>query len=442
MKNFKLKKLLGIALVGGLSALSASTVFAAADDTISNTATLTFDVGGVPTILESSEAGNTTTGLGGGTSTDFIEDRVINFTVAEVGAATSTVIASTTAQVQTFTVTNNGNAPQDFLLAALQQADGTVDPFSATVDNFAPTNVSVFVETVNGGYDAVDDVNIMIDELAAGASVTVYIVADIPAVADGSLAVMTLVAQVAEGGLAAVDPTAAGNAGAAIMSDNNGNVSPVGTFDNGVTTTVAVAGATTGDDPAAMDTVFNDPAGATAIDEDSTGTDTQDVAQNGQHSDSDSYTVQAATLSVSKNAVILWDPVNGSTSPKAIPGAYMTYTLVVSNGGAASGDLTSLGDTLSASLALDPDFVTNAGPGNPTNNAGESFTITHGGGSARTATSPAVCTGVLAGGDGCDITGQDITIDFTTIMPVDGGYAAGELGAGETVTIMFNTIVQ
>lgn len=442
MKNFKLKRLLSLAFIWCLSTLSASTVYAAANDTISNTATLTFDVGGAPTILESSEAGNTTTGVGNGTSTDFVEDRLINFTVAEVGAATSTVTASATAQVQTFTVTNNGNAPQDFLLAALQRANGTADPFGGVVDDFAPTSVSVFVETATAGYAALDDTNIFIDELAAGANVTVYIVADIPAVADGSLAVMTLVAQVAEGGAASGDDSVAANAGAAITNDDNGNTSPAGNYSNGAAAGIIAAGgaATNADVATTMETVFNDPAG----DLDSAAG--AGATQNGQHADSDSYTVQAAALTVSKNAVILWDPVNGSTSPKAIPGAYMTYTLVVTNNGAASGDLTTLTDTLPASLALDSDFVTNAGPGNPTNNAGESFTIAHAGGSTRTATSPAVCTGVLAGADGCDITGQLITLDFATIMPIDAGggspYVAGELKAGETVTIVFNAIVQ
>ena len=447
MKSFKLKRLLGLAFIGGLTALSAPTVFAAAGVTITNTATLTFDVGGTSTILESSPAGNTTTGLGGGTSTDFIEDRLVNFTVAESNALTSTVIASSLAQVQTFTVINNGNAPQDFLLLAIERASTTADPHGGVADSFAPTNVKVFADDGVGGYIAADDTDIFIDELAAGASRTVYIVADIPAVADGTLAVMTLVAQIAEGGTASGDDTLIASAGAAITNDDNGNVSPGGTFGFGAQTVIVAAGgaSTSADDSAVMDTVFNDAAGeldATAA---------AGATQNGQHADSDSYTVQAASLSVSKNAAILWDPVNGNTNPKAITGAYMTYTLVVTNNGAASGDLTQLGDTLSLSLALDFDFVdgTAAAGANAaaiqfttTNGVGESFAITHGGGSGRTALSPATCTGVLAGADGCDITGQDITIDFTTIMPIDGAYAAGELKAGETVTIIFNAIVQ
>ena len=443
MKNFKLKRLLGLAFIGGFSALSASTAFDAAGGTISNTATLTFDVGGTGTVLESSEAGNTTTGVGGGTSTDFLEDRVINFTVAESGGATTTVIAGATEQVQTFTVTNNGNDTQDFLLAALQQADATAEPHGGgTADSFNPTSVMVYVESGGAaGYlaGAGNDDGIFIDNLTSGSSATVYIVTTIPAATpDASVAVMTLVAQVADGAGTGIKTDA-------IMGDDNGNVSPIGVFSNGAvdTTTEVVAAATNADDPTTVEVVFNDPTG------DSNSAAGADAAQDGQHSDSDSYTVQAAVLSVSKNAAILWDPVNGNTSPKAIPGAYMTYTLVITNSGAASGDLTSLADTLSGSLVIDEDFVdgTDAAGTLPaamtaTHAAGETFDVAHSVGSGRA--DPISCT-AAADADGCDSTlvaGGVIGLDFTVLMPIEGAYTAGELKAGETVTIVFNTIIQ
>ena len=435
MKNFKLKRLLGLAFIGGLSVLSAPTAFAAAGVTITNTATLSFDVGASSFTLESSPAGNSNTGGGNGTSTDFVEDRLVNFTVAESDGLTKTVTAGALAQVQTFTVTNNGNSTQDFLLAAIERAAATADPHGGVADSFAPTNVKVFVDDGVVGYIAADDTDIFIDELAAGVSVTVYIVSDIPAVADGSLAVMSLVAQIAAGGGAAAQ-------GAAIMNDNNGHASPVGTFSNGGTTTVAtgavaLATANVADDPTLEELVFGDAAG----DIDSTAA--AGAANNGQHADSDSYTVQAAALTLSKTALILWDPVNASTNPKAITGAYMTYTITISNTGAASGDLTTLADTLSGSLALDPHFVTNAGPGNATHVAGESFDISHGG-VGNTRADPVSCT-AGADADGCDAgtaAGGAISINFVALMTGDAGYTDGELKPGETVTIVFNAIVQ
>ncbi len=454
MKNFKLKRLLSLAFIGGLTALNAPTAFAAAGDTIANTATLSFDVGVDSFVLESSPGGNTSTGAGNGTSTDFIEDRFINFTVAESGGLTQTVTAGATAQVQTFTVTNNSNALQDFLLAAINRttAPVTADPHGGVDDSFDATNVQVFVETDGiPGYlaGAGNDDAIFIDELAAGANVTVYIVSDIPAVADGSLAVMTLVAQIAAGGAASADDSVAANAGAAITNDDNGNISPAGTYNNGVTGVGAGAVNNIADDPLTEQVVFGDAAG----DIDSTAA--AGAASNGQHADSDSYTVQAAALTLSKTAAILWDPVNGNTNPKAITGAYMTYTIVISNTGAASGDLTTLADTLSASLALDPDFVDGTAAAGASaaaiqatniNGIGESFDIAHGGGSTRV--DPVSCT-AAADADGCDAglaAGGAISIDFTILMVGEtvgaDTWTDGELKPGETVTITFNSIVQ
>lgn len=435
----------------GLSALSASTVFAAAGDTISNTATLTFDVGGTPTVIESSEAGNSTTGIGNGTSTDFVEDKVINFTVAEVGGTTTSlgVVPNATLRVQTFTVTNDGNAPQDFLLAALNQANGTADPHGGVVDNFDATSVQVFVETDSvAGYTAADTA-IFINELAATASATVYIVSTIPGtVVNGDLAVLTLVAQVAEGGTASADDAVAANAGAAIANDDNGHVSPAGTYNNGVTAVAAGVASTIADVVTTMQTVFNDAAG----DVNSAGA--ADVVQNGQHSDSDSYTVGAAVLTVTKTASLLWDPANGNSNPKAIPGAYMQYTITVANdaGAGASGDLTTLGDTL-ASMGLDPDLIDGttaalAEPGAPESAAGDSFRVDTSGTGRNAALNVSTlatnyCT-AAADADGCDYAGATLTIDYTLLesMDAEAGYTAGELKAGESVVIVFNAVIQ
>ncbi|MDT8451806.1 MAG: hypothetical protein RQ936_03545, partial [Gammaproteobacteria bacterium] len=53
------------------------------------------------------------------------------------------------------------------------------------------------------------------------------------------------------------------------------------------------------------------------------------------------------------------------------------------------------------------------------------------------------CTAVDdAPNDGCRAAAQLITIDFATLMPVEGAYTAGELKPGESVAITFNAIVQ
>lgn len=424
MKNLKLKRLLSLAFIGLLSALNASTVFAVAGDDIVNTATLNFLVGATPTSVDS----NTVT---------FKEDRLLNFTVSTVDVASVAVAPSATAQITTFRVTNTGNGTQDFSLSTLNALTGVDDPFvvGGDTDSFDVTVTDIFVNSVQdaaGTYLAGTDTATYIDELAPGSFVDVFVLSTIPAVtlplANGDLSVVSLIAQVATVG------TGSGNQGTDIVADDSASA-----------------------DVATEQTVFGDIAGSAV----------GDAVTDGQHSSDSAYIVGAAILSVAKTSVALWDPVNGNTNPKMITGAYVQYTLVVTNDAAAgaSGFLTTMTDTLATAgvglggLALDPDFVdgTAAAGALPaaiqatnTNGVGESFDIAHGGGSTRT--DPVSCTSIDdAPDDGCLVAGQLITITFTTLMgaediaPVGAGaedYAAGELKPGETVTIVFNAIVQ
>ena len=60
------------------------------------------------------------------------------------------------------------------------------------------------------------------------------------------------------------------------------------------------------------------------------------------------------TLAITKTSSVVSDPVNGTTNPKAIPGATMRYCLLVTNTGAAAATSVALGDTLPATLAFTP----------------------------------------------------------------------------------------
>ncbi|MDH5611779.1 MAG: hypothetical protein OEY66_04920 [Gammaproteobacteria bacterium] len=457
MKNFKLKRLLGLTLIGGLATLNASTVFAAAGDTISNTATLNYNVASVAQTAITSAAA------------DFVEDRKIIFTVAESGGATTSVSPNGILQVQTFTITNNGNATQDFLLTALNRTTGTADPHGGANDIFDATSVQVRVDsaltTVLPTTDVFDgiatDSAIFIDNLAAGTSRTVYIVSTIPGtVTNAQVAVMSLVAQVAEG-------AGTGVAADAIMLDDNNHVSPAGTFSNGTQTTAAVAGATNVNGALTVETVFADVAGTL----NSAGA--ADSASNGQHSDDDSYTVSSAALTVTKAVVPLWDPINGNTSPKSIPGAYMQYTITVANAGPAAAVLTTLSDALQAavgSLALDPNLIlataTTPVPGavvgvDIESAIGSGIRINTaagvGAGTSRLSAGLTYCTGDIgdADTDGCAYTGGaggtlSITFSDAALASIAGmlaeagppAYAEGELLSGESVDIVFNAIVQ
>jgi uncharacterized repeat protein (TIGR01451 family) len=309
-------------LLGLVAVFSSSHVFAVAGDVISNTATVNYIYQGNPLVQESSPTGNILTGVGNGIATTFVEDRRINFSVVSSDAAAIDVASSQSQAVLSFTVTNNGNASQDFLLTAVNTSPS---PFAANTDNFDPATMQVFVEQgSNAGYLLAEDTEVFIDELAVGASAVVYVVATIPVASIGDAAAVALIAQVAEGG-------AAGQ-GAVISNDDNGNISPAGSYNNGALNIVTGTVSSTPNTPA-METVFNDPVASNPEDVDSAGA--QDIASNGQHSDTGLFLVQTAPAPVvTLNKIVTVIDTLGGTDPHA--GATLRYQIDVVVGGTSN----------------------------------------------------------------------------------------------------------
>lgn len=277
------KLLFGLLLLAGgtQTALAAGTL---SGTTISNTASVDYEVGGVTQQqILSSPDGLTPTGV----ATDFLVDNKVDLTVATSDASYVQVAPGSTDQVLTFTVTNDGNTTQDFSLSA---AAGT-DPFGGT-DNFDATTAVVYVESgTTPGYQPAEDVATYIDELAADATATVYVVSAIDATqVNGDIAAYTLTADAADAGTA-------GTLGAETL-------------------------ATVGADTAGVDVVLADAAGDT------------DAVTSGDFSDTSAYQVVTATLAVAKTSTVVSDPINGTTNPKAIPEAVMEYDITVTNTGA------------------------------------------------------------------------------------------------------------
>lgn len=302
----RINRLLGTAGAAALVVTSASPAFAAgtaAGSTITNTVTVNYQVGSVA---------QTATGA----SNTFTVDRKVNLTVAEVGSTTTQVSPGQTAAVTTFSVTNTSNATLDFALVAAQQAGGA--GAHSNTDNFDATNVNIYVDTNgNGVYDAGTDTLVTyLDELAADASKTVFVVADIPlGQVTNDVAAVTLTATGREGGTA-------GTQGIALTQTNGANT-------------------------AGMDTVFADGAGAT------------DAVRNADFSAKDDYTVLAAALTISKLSTVISDPFNGTTNPKAIPGATIEYCIVVSNAaGSATANNVAISDPLPTTVTYSSGYGT------------------------------------------------------------------------------------
>jgi uncharacterized repeat protein (TIGR01451 family) len=285
---------------GAPAAMAAGT---ASGSQIDNYATVDYQVNSIAQTTVSSDTAS------------FVVDNKIDVTVTTLDGSAVSVVPGSSDRYLSFSVTNDGNTVQDFSLSAAA-ATGTV--FGVT-DNFDADSVAVFVDANgNGSYDPGTDTATFIDELEPDSTATVFIVGDIPlARVNGDGALYDLVAQTAAGG-------AAGQ-GADITSDDGAEA----------------------DSAMVVQTVFCD----------TTGTATGDAARDGKHSSRSAYEVSTADLTVTKTSVVVSDPVNGSTNPKAVPGATMRYTITVTNDGDEDASTVTIVDAIPANTAYVDDSL-------------------------------------------------------------------------------------
>ena len=275
-----------IALAAAPTIAAAAPVGTAANSDISNSVTVSYNVGGVAQTPITSAADI------------FKVDRKIDLVVTAQDTSAVVVTPGQTNAVTTFSVTNNSNATIDFLLVATQQTGGAAK--FAGNDTTDANNVRVFVET-NGttGWQAGDTQANSLAAVASGDAVTVYVVSDVPlSAAQAAQATMILTATAASGVTATTGY--AGTGGTALSQ------TPTGTA-NGKTT---------------METVFADAQAEAA---------TGDGLKDGKHAARSDYRVDTAQLAVAKYSRVVSDPFSGAASPRAIPGAVVEYCIVVQN---------------------------------------------------------------------------------------------------------------
>ncbi len=403
---------LALAMAGLAAGGSAHAVGTASGTAITNLATLSYSVGGAPqTAIGSSVAGNTT---GAGTATSFVVDNKINLLVATTDTTFVSVVPGLTGvavgnpngatQVTTFTVTNTGNSVQDYSLATANLVNGTI-LFTGT-DNFDGTACVARVESGGTpGYDSTDTA-VFIDDLPADGLRTVYVVCAIPvARVNNDVAVVSLTATALVGGVA--------GQGAALVE----------------TTTANTAG---------VDIVFADGAG------------TDDANRNANYSARSAFKVVTATLTVTKSVAAVCDPFNGAALPKNIPGTFVRYTITIANTGSASATLSTVGDTLTNLVTFDANLITGVGgpataattcaaaTGAPTSATGSGFLVpvvgTRAGFPKYFTTTSTV--------DGIDLAGGNVVnVNFGLVLPVEAGYTAGELKATESVSVIYQVLI-
>lgn len=288
----------------------ASALGTASGTSIANRATINYQVGGVPqSAIGSSPTGNTS---GAGVDTTFVVDDKVMMTVAANDVAAITTYPSSTTQAMKFTVSNTGNTIHDFALTAASIAATTV--VGATAAFYADTNG-------NGTYDLGTDLLLpvtgtaYIDELAADTNRVVFLVITVPAgAANGQTANYSVTAEAHQGG----------------------GVGALGAL----TKTQADLDKLAADVPGTVQIILADAAGD------------GDAALDGKFTKNGApgFLVSAAALTVTKTSSVYSD-VTGTTNPKAIPGAVVTYTITVSNpAGGATASSISITDNLTTEV--------------------------------------------------------------------------------------------
>lgn len=296
-----------IVVAAGFVATPALAQETASGTQINNQASVSYNVGGSPQTSNSNTA-------------SFLVDKKVNLVVAEVGGTATKVSIGGTDQVTTFTVTNLTNSVQDFRLFAGQQSVSI--PLLGT-DDFNVTSMRVYVDSnSNGTYDAGVDTATFIDELAPDATVTVFIVANIPNTAGIHTAIV---------GLEAI--TAAGGGSGALGAD------------------LVATSLLTADTAGTVDIVFADDANLL------------DQARDGAHWAFDAYTIDSAAITLGKTARVISDPYNLLVNPKAIPGAVVEYCMTISNAGPGTATGIQLSDALPAHTTYVANSLTVGGLG-------------------------------------------------------------------------------
>ena len=282
--------------------------------TVSNQATVAYDVNTEPqTPIESDPAGNSTPGAGN--PTEFLVDRRVDFTITEIGGLHTEVSPGDTEAFTEFQLTNNGNAIMDFDLNLVDLTSGDAAVHGELDTDDTMTNFQIRVANGDGAAGVPDYLTDLafVDELAEDAVVVIYVFAD-------------------AGALLPNDAYDNFTLNATAADDANAAATP-GVLDALLTES---AGA---DDPALIESVFANLSGA-------------DGGGNATEGDDDGFHVNSADLVITKIATVISDPFG---SGKALPDAVIEYTVTMDNSaGNAIAENVVLTDTIQvANVALE-----------------------------------------------------------------------------------------
>jgi uncharacterized repeat protein (TIGR01451 family) len=346
---------------------------------VGNIATINYTVDGTAQPeVGSTENGNSS---GPGTETTFLVGTTINLTLVENSSTFTSVAAGSLLQASSFTLSNLGNNSQGYNLTAANSAlavFGEADAFD--VGSFA-----YYIDVNNDGLlDGGDTLITYVDSLAPDASINLLVTATVPAVVvDAEQSTISLTAM----------------------------TTTVGT----TTVVVETAGAY---DSTVVQIVFSDPSTTAA------GNDPGQTEGDASAVALDAYRVLTAVLTVSKTTAVYSDPANGTTNPKAIPGAIITYTITIVNSGTGTATGISIADVVDEIGAGTVVFNTEYVDGTTTCSTGSGIAVKDGSEGA------ASCKTNAADADVAEFDGTTVTAGELTLT------------GAQTATMSFQVIMQ
>jgi len=359
LKSKALWGIAGVSLFFGASGVAQAAGTAAGTD-VNARATVTFTSGPDNFTVQSTKDGNSSDT---GSDTTFKVDHKVDLLVVNTDSAEVSASNQGTSLL-TFTVSNPGNGDLEVQLT----------PENASGDAFDPASFDLFIESelVPDGRDNSDtpyvsgtSITITTDE-----TITVYVEATMPAAdqVNGAQAVVYLLAE-------------------AVDAANS--------------TTRLTESATETD--TVVDYVLADAAGP------STADDQYDAA----HSAEGTFQISASSITVSKVATVISDPINLTVNPKRIPGATIQWVITI-------------GNAANASPATDVAMTDQIGNNMIFTAGSENLTGSNDGGPADLTTdngSGGVMSGTESGG----------------VYTISG---IGDIAGGETVTITYEVTVE
>jgi len=292
-----MKKILSTVAIMALSTMAVHAVGTDYNVDITNSATLSYDVSGVAQNVETS---NTDT---------FKVDRKVDVIVATTDGANIVVVPKinvpSDTKPLTFTVKNESNGNQDYILSASNLATGAATKDAGETDSvdFA-TDLKICLDaTCSAGDISGTNISFTEDETK-----TYYVFADILNTASNG-----------DRGSIALTATAVDDGTTTVMTDDKNTV----------------------DNKTAVDVVFAEAAG------DASG----DAQYDGKHSALSAYEVVTATIDLVKDSCVVSDGITAiAANAKRIPGATVRYTINLNNTGSADTQSATLTDTLQSDI--------------------------------------------------------------------------------------------